>query len=79
LLKRSRATKKAYNPSGQPIPWGQIRSTTLRALHDEQLVFDRQRFRCHCTMTARLGQLCQGHQQMGNQDKHFSHGSELYR
>jgi hypothetical protein len=45
--------------------------------HDEQLMFDRQRFCCHCAKTARPGKLCQGHQQMGDQDEHFSHESEL--
>jgi len=49
-----------------PIPWGQVRTPKPRTVHDEQQVFDGQRFSRHRTNPARTGEPRESDQQVGD-------------
>ena len=63
LPKRLGDQERAEAENG-PIPSGQVGIPTPRTLHDQQLVFDGQRFSRHRTNPARTGEPCECDQQV---------------
>ena len=60
-------------PKNHSIPRGQIRTPALRALHDQQLVFDGQRFSRDRPNPAGTGEPRESDQQVGDQNKQQPH------
>jgi len=63
----------------QSVPYAQIGRTSAGAIHDQQLMFDENRFRNHRPQTSRLGDPENGRNEMEQKNDQIAHARMVTR